>query len=128
MIDESHAITFGITLWTGLVPKPKVDSQHLSTDLSKAYFKTDGLEVNSLRTRERLEWEQKGLNRVDCLRIHFNLPNVGVRYESPNGLIDFDSKNCHLFFGPDKSLFHILRIATNTEPTEWPLGSNEENG
>ena len=97
-MDESHAVTFGITLWTSKVPKSKVDSQHLSTDLSKAFYKKDGLSVNVKCTHQRKDWENKGLDKINCLRIHFNLPNAGSRYVSPSGLIDLDSKNCHLFF------------------------------
>lgn len=129
------AVVFGSALYTKEVPKTKVNSQELSTQLQLAYFLANGETVNPKRKKERDQFEQFKLHEpAGCLRIHFVLPrpppNIPLDFciiDGTDVAVNITSKHMHLLFPEEhhKPLLRLLAHATSTQPSDWGLPDRE---
>ena len=122
MLDNEHAMTFAVTIWTGLVPQHKVKSQESSTSMNLAYCTQAG-DVNSNCVKQRNEWEAAGLDTVKSVRVHIELPHAaktkGVRVQGNELLVSLNKSNIHHLVGRDENLRMLLAAATNTDEEGW---------
>ena len=129
MLDATHALTLGVTMWTTEpeVPHDKVYSQTLSTAMRNVYKDAAARAVNDAKARTA--WEAKSLDKVHAVRVHVSLPGWGtddsslgsVRPEDAGDLVvHLDQSNVHHLLGPDRhGLYALLAVATDTPLKGW---------